>query len=49
MPATAVPMSIAGIAFLARIVKNSRRGAPATVVAAATAAGVLKAQINRTA
>ncbi len=38
IPAAVAPMSIAGIAFFTRIVENSLRGVPSSVVAAATAA-----------
>lgn len=39
IPAAVVPMSIAGIAFFTRIVENSLRAVPTSVVAAATASG----------
>ncbi|CAM3660904.1 methionine ABC transporter permease [Tsukamurella ocularis] len=43
--AAVVPMSIAGIAFFARIVENSLRALPPDVVTVATASGGSKAQI----
>lgn len=49
IPAAVVPMSIAGIAFFTRIVENSLRSVPTSVVAAATAAGGSTVQIIRTA
>lgn len=43
--AAVVPMSIAGIAFFTRIVENSLRAVPASVVEVATASGGSNAQI----
>ncbi|SIR75954.1 methionine ABC transporter permease [Williamsia sterculiae] len=45
IPAAVVPMSIAGIAFFTRIVENSLRAVPTSVVAAAKAAGGSNTQI----
>jgi D-methionine transport system permease protein len=47
--AAVVPMSLAGIAFFARIVENSLRSVPRTVVQVARAAGGSKLQIMRSA
>ncbi|WP_045824013.1 methionine ABC transporter permease [Williamsia herbipolensis] len=49
IPAAVVPMSIAGIAFFTRIVENSLRAVPTSVVAAATASGGSTVQIIWTA
>ncbi|MGU3292379.1 methionine ABC transporter permease [Williamsia sp. M5A3_1d] len=49
IPAAVVPMSIAGIAFFTRIVENSLRAVPTSVVAAATASGGSNLQIIWTA
>lgn len=47
--AAVVPMSLAGIAFFARIVENSLRSVPPSVVAVALASGGSRLQIIRTA
>ena len=47
--AAVVPMSIAGIAFFTRIVENSLRGVPPTLVRVARASGASRLQIIRTA
>lgn len=49
IPAAVVPMSLAGIAFFTRIVENSLRSVPPSVVAVARASGGSNAQIIRTA
>jgi D-methionine transport system permease protein len=47
--AAVVPMSIAGIAFFSRIVENSLRGVPPTLIRVAKASGASSLQIIRTA
>ncbi len=47
--AAVVPMSLAGIAFFARIVENSLRGVPPTLIRVAKASGASPLQIIRTA
>ncbi|MBC7519440.1 MAG: ABC transporter permease [Microbacteriaceae bacterium] len=47
--AAVVPMAIAGIAFFTRIVENSLRGVPPTLVRVARASGASRLQIIRTA
>ena len=49
IPAAVVPMSIAGIAFFTRIVENSLRSVPTSVVEVAKASGGSNAQIIWTA
>ncbi|KAA0021881.1 methionine ABC transporter permease [Antrihabitans cavernicola] len=49
IPAAVVPMSLAGIAFFTRIVENSLRSVPPSVVAVARASGGSTAQIVWTA
>jgi ABC-type methionine transport system permease subunit len=49
IPAAVVPMSLAGIAFFARIVENSLRSVPQTLVRVAHASGASPLQIIRTA
>ncbi|BDZ46271.1 ABC transporter permease subunit [Naasia aerilata] len=47
--AAVVPMSLAGIAFFSRIVENSLRGVPPTLIRVARASGASPLQIIRTA
>lgn len=49
IPAAVVPMSIAGIAFFTRIVENSLRSVPPTLVRVARASGASPLQIVRSA
>lgn len=49
IPAAVVPMSIAGIAFFTRIVENSLRSVPPSLVRVAKASGGSRLQIIRTA
>ena len=49
IPAAVVPMSLAGIAFFTRIVENSLRSVPPSLVRVARASGASNVQVIRTA